>query len=207
MAGIGVPAWRNVQANARLRDATGDVADVLSIARARAIARGNNYVVYFNTGLNGGDDLCGNALVDLNGDPVPMLMLDDGPPGNVNSNCCIDAGETVETFAAAPGVQWGVDFAAVAAPGDADPTGNFPNGPTFTDPGGGTREWIAFRPDGIPVGFDDTAVPGSCSLGNTGSGGGAIYVNNDRRDMAVVLSPLGSVKVHSFERVGAAWTN
>jgi prepilin-type N-terminal cleavage/methylation domain-containing protein len=207
MAAMGVPAWRNVQANARLRDATGDVADVLSVARARAIASGNNFVVYFNTGLNGGDDLCGNALVDLNGDPVPMLMLDDGPPGGANSNCCIDAGETVETYPGATGVQWGVDFATLAAPGDADPTANYANGPTFTDPGGGTREWIAFRPDGIPVGFDDTAGPGSCTLGTTGSGNGAVYVNNDRRDMAVVLSPLGSVKVHSFERTGGAWTN
>jgi prepilin-type N-terminal cleavage/methylation domain-containing protein len=207
MAAMAVPAWRAVQANNRLRDATGDLADTLAIARARAIASGNNFVVYFNTGLNGGDDLCGNALVDLNGDPVPILMLDDGPPGGANSNCCIDAGETFETLPGAQGVQWGVDFATVAAPGDGDPTASFASGPTFTDPAGATREWVAFRPDGIPAGFNDAGGPGTCDFGTTGSGGGAIYVNNDRRDMAVVLSPLGAVKVHHFERAGNAWTN
>lgn len=207
LAAAGVPAWRGVQANARLRDATGDLADSLAVTRARAVASGNNFVVYFNTGLNGGTDLCGTALVDGAGNPVPILMLDDGPPGGANSNCCIDPGETVQTLPGAPGVQWGVDFATVAAPGDADPNGQFASGATFTDPGGGPREWVAFRPDGIPVGFDDTAVPGSCSLGNTGSGGGAIYVNNDRRDRAVVLSPLGALKVHHFERQGGTWTN
>lgn len=207
LAAMGVPAWRGVQANQRLRDASSDLADTLAVARARAIASGSNFVVYFNTGLNGGDDLCGNALVDANGDPVPILMLDDGPPGGVNSNCCIDAGETVETLPGAQGVQWGVDFATVAAPGDADPNGTFASGPTFMDPGGAPREWVAFRPDGIPVGFNDAGGPGTCDLGTTGSGGGAIYVNNDRRDRAIVLSPLGAVKVHSFERTGAAWTN
>jgi len=207
MAAMAVPAWRNVQANNRLRDAAGDVADTLSLARARAIARGDNFVVYFNTGLNGGTDLCGNALVDANGDPAPILMLDDGPPGGANSNCCIDAGETVETLPGATGVQWGVDFAAVPAPGDADPAANFANGSTFTDPAGAVREWVAFRPDGIPVGFNDAAVPGSCTLGTTGTGAGAVYVNNDRRDIAIVMSPLGGIKVHSYERSGAAWTN
>ena len=63
---------------------------------------------------------------------------------------------------------------------------------------------MAFRPDGIPVGFAD--IGGPCTPGETGTGGGAIYVNNDQRDIAVVLAPLGTVKVHRFERGGATWT-
>jgi prepilin-type N-terminal cleavage/methylation domain-containing protein len=207
IAAMAVPSWRAVQANNRLRDAAGDVADALALARARAVASGDNFVVYFNTGMNGGDDLCGNPLVDANGNPVPILILDDGPPGGANSNCCIDAGETFDTLPGATGVQWGVDFAAAAAPGDADPGANFANGPTFTDPGGAVREWVAFRPDGIPVGFNDPGGVGTCTLGTTGTGAGAIYVNNDRRDMAVVMSPLGGIKVHAFERSGGAWSN
>jgi type II secretory pathway pseudopilin PulG len=206
-AAMAVPSWRAARENSRLRDAAGDVADALMLARGRAIARGNNMVVYFNTGLNGGVDLCGNALVDLGGNPVPILVLDDGPPGGANANCCIDAGETFDTLPGAQGVQWGVDFAAAAAPGDADPTASFATGVTFTDPGGAVREWVAFRPDGIPVGFHDPGGVGGCALGTTGTGAGALYVNNDRRDVAVVLSPLGGVKVHSYERSGAAWTN
>ncbi|HEX2486819.1 MAG TPA: prepilin-type N-terminal cleavage/methylation domain-containing protein [Myxococcota bacterium] len=207
VAAIAVPAWRAVQANNRLRDAAGDVADTLAVARARAISSGNNFVVYFNTGLGGGTDVCGNALEDRNGNPVPILILDDGPPGGANANCCIDAGEPVETRPGALGVQWGVDFAANPAPGDPDPTASFASGTTFVDPAGAQTERVAFRPDGIPAGFDDGGGAGGCTLGTTGTGSGAIYVNNDRRDMAIVLSPLGSVRVHSFERSGGAWNN
>ena len=58
---------------------------------------------------------------------------------------------------------------------------------------------------GIPVGFADPG--GACTLGAPGTGAGAIYLNNDRRDIAVVLTALGSVKVHSFEAVGGVWTD
>jgi prepilin-type N-terminal cleavage/methylation domain-containing protein len=205
LAAMAVPSWRAIQANNRLRDAAGDVSDALGVARARAVSSGRNFVVYFNTGINGGQDVCGNDLLDANGNPAPILILDDGPPGGPGANCCIDAGEPVQTLPAAPGVQWGVDFAAAAAPGDNDPSANFANGSSFTDPAGASTEWVLFRPDGIPVGFADTGGP--CTAGTTGTGGGAIYINNDRRDVAVVLSPLGTVKTHQYERSGAAWTN
>jgi type II secretory pathway pseudopilin PulG len=206
LAAMAVPSWRAIQANNRLREAAGDVGDALQVARARAIASGNQFVVYFNTGINAGEDICGNDLEDpLSGNPVPILILDDGPPGGPNGNCCIDAGEEVRTLPAATGVQWGVDFAGAAAPGDADPSANFAAGTSFVSPGGAPTEWVLFRPDGVPVGFADAGGP--CAPGGTGTGGGAIYVNNDRRDVAVVLSPLGSVKVHQFERTGGTWVD
>jgi type II secretory pathway pseudopilin PulG len=203
LAAAAVPSWRAVQANNRLRDAAGDVADALAVARGRAIASGHRFVVYFNTGLNAGQDICGNLIQDLSGNPVPILVLDDGLPFTANYNCCIDAGEPVQTLNAAQGVQWGVDFAAAAAPGDADPSNGFATGVTFTNLAGAQVEWVAFGPDGVPVGFSDAGA--SCSAGGTGTGGGAIYVNNDRRDLAVVLSPLGGVKTFQFERSGGVW--
>jgi type II secretory pathway pseudopilin PulG len=203
LAALAVPSWRAMQLNSRLRDATGDVADALILSRARAIASGHNFVVYFNTGVNGGADVCGNLLVDSQGNPAPILVLDDGLPGSPTSNCCIDAGEPVETLAAAPGVQWGADFAAVAAPGDDDPSGNFALGSSFVSPANAQTEWVVFRPDGIPVGFADLGA--ACNLGETGTGGGAIYINNDLRDAAVVVAPLGAVRVHRFERSGGVW--
>lgn len=203
VSALAVPSWRAMQANNRLRDAVGDVADALVVARARAIASGHRFVVFFDTGINGGTDACGNQLLDLQGNPAPILILDDGLPGDPGSNCCIDPGEEFRTLPAAPGVQWGVDFAVAPAPGDADPSNNFTNGSTFTSPANDTTEWVAFRPDGIPVGYADTG--GACALDETGSGGGAVYVNNDLRDAAVVLAPLGSVKVHRFERSGGVW--
>ncbi len=203
LAAAAVPSWRAMQANNRLRDAAGDVADALSVARAKAVASGHRFVVYFNTGLNVGQDICGNPLEDASGNPVPILILDDGSPSDPASNCCIDAGDPIQTLQAAIGVQWGVDFAAAAAPGDADPSNSFTTGTTFTNTAGAQTEWVVFRPDGVPVGFSD--VGADCSLGGTGSGGGAIYVNNDRRDTAVVLSPLGGVKVYGHERAGGVW--
>jgi type II secretory pathway pseudopilin PulG len=203
VAALAVPSWRAMQANNRLRDAASDVADALVVARARAIASGHRLVVYFNTGINGGADVCGNLLVDAAGNPVPILVLDDGIPGGPTANCCIDPGEEVRTLAAAAGVEWGVDFAPAAAPGDDDPSGNFATGTSFTSPANANTEWVAFRPDGIPVGFADLGGP--CNPGETGTGGGAIYVNNNRRDAAVVLAPLGGVRTHRFERSGNVW--
>jgi len=202
LAAAAVPSWRAMVANNRLRDAASDVLDALSLARARAISSGNHFVVYFNTGINGGNDLCGNALADTNGNPVPILVLDD----SVAENCCIDAGEEVITLPAATGVDWGVDFAAGPAPGDDDPLNTYATGATFQAGAGAVAEWVAFARDGMPRGFPN--LGGGCiDLNELGSGGGAIYINNDRRDAAVVLSPLGSLRVHHFERAGAAWND
>jgi prepilin-type N-terminal cleavage/methylation domain-containing protein len=204
-AALAIPAWRNMTANNRLREGTQKVANALSMARARAIASGNNFVVYFNTGVNGGDDVCGNPLEDLNGDPVPLLILDDGPPGGATANCCIDAGEPIETIGAIQGVGWGATNATLAAPNDFDPAANFASGPTFTDPNGGTTEWVLFRPDGIPVGFQDTG--GACNPGGAGTGRGALYLTNNNRDASVVLLPLGGLRAHLWEQAGGVWTN
>jgi len=205
-AAMAIPSWRNMVANNRLRGATSEVASALSMARARAIASGNNVVVYFNTGLNFGDDICNNPLEDVAGNVVPILVFDDGPPGNPTANCCIDAGDTIlETYDAVPGIGWGTALATGPAPGDADPTANYVNGPTFTDPNNATTEWILFRPDGIPVGFQDNGGP--CAPGATGSGDGAVYLTNNNRDASVVLTPLGGVRSHLWERSGGVWTN
>ena len=198
-AAAAVPSWRAIQANSRLRDAAGDVADVLRAARMRAISSSRNHVVYFNSGVSGNVDVCGNDVLDAAGNPAPMVVLDDA-----NGNCCIDPGEAVEARRAVDGIEWGVDFAAVVAPGDPDPSSSFPAGSTFHDPANAQTEWVAFQPDGIPIGFSNG---GACGLGNAGTGGGAIYLNNDRRDVAVVMTPLGGLKTHSYERAGAAWTD
>ena len=40
-----------------------------------------------------------------------------------------------------------------------------------------------------------------------GNAGGAIYLTNGQRDYAIVLSPLGAVRVHAFEEGTNQWTN
>jgi prepilin-type N-terminal cleavage/methylation domain-containing protein len=198
-AALAVPSFTRFQANVRLRDTMRAVANSFQYARAQAIATGSNQVVYVASGA--GTDACGNPLQDLAGNPVPLLVLNDGPPAG--SNCCIDPGEPIETIPALPGTFWGTSFAAGPAPNDAG-AGAWTTGSTFTDQNGNATSWVMFRPDGIPVGFTAACVPGQL-----GTGAGAVYGTNAQRDLAVVLSPLGGVKVHSWDRVlvPPAWTN
>jgi prepilin-type N-terminal cleavage/methylation domain-containing protein len=204
VAAMALPGWRQFQVNQRLRDVTRAGANMMQTARSQAIATGNNHIVYLAGAV--GTDACGNALVDPLGRPVPMLILDDGPPGP-GTNCCINVGERVltEPVFTRPGVMdnvnWGMTFAAGPSPldsGGGDPT----TGSTFTDRNGAQTRWVMFRPDGIPVGF--TAA---CVAGQIGSGAGGVYVTNASRDYSVVVTPLGGSHVSGFERGAAAWMN
>lgn len=204
VAAMALPGWQRFQANQRLREVTRAAANVMQTARSQAIATGNNHIVYLATAA--GTDVCGNPLVDARGNAVPMLVLDDGPPG-AGTNCCIDAGERVltEPVFARPdiinAVNWGSTFAAVQAPSDSG-AGDYATGSTFADPNGNQVRWVMFRPDGIPVGF--TAA---CVAGQIGTGAGGVYVTNANRDYAVVITPLGGTHVRGFERGSGAWMN
>jgi prepilin-type N-terminal cleavage/methylation domain-containing protein len=205
VAAMALPGWRQFQVNQRIRDVARAGANMVQTARSQAIATGNNHILYLAAG--GVTDACGNALLDAQGQPVPMLILDDGPPGGAFSNCCINAGERIltEPVFTRPGVMdnvnWGTTFAAGPAPADSG-GGNFATGSTFTDANGAQTRWVMFRPDGIPVSF--TAA---CVTGGVGSGAGGIYVTNANRDYSVVLTPLGGSHVESFERGAGAWMN
>ncbi len=187
--------WARAQ---RLKQGARAVADAFQIARAEAIRTNHRYVVFFETITT--TDPAGNALVDASGNAVPVLILDDGP--SAASNCEIEAGElTIAPVPIIDGVSWGVTKATVPAPQD-DPAAVVANGTTFLDPAGTDVNWVAFRPDGVPVGFDN-----ACAFGQTGSGGGSVYVTDGRRDYAITLSPLGAARIHAWEEVSGSWTN
>jgi prepilin-type N-terminal cleavage/methylation domain-containing protein len=204
VAAMAVPGWRQFQINQRVRDVTRAGANLVQTARSQAIATGNNHILYLAAGV--GTDVCGNPLVDAQGNPVPMLILDDGAPGP-GTNCCIDGGERVltEPVFTRPGVMdnvnWGSTFAAAQAPLDSG-GGDYTTGSTFTDGNGIQTRWLMFRPDGVPVGF--TAA---CVTGQIGSGAGGIYVTNAARDYSVVVTPLGGTHVSGFERGAGVWMN
>jgi len=198
-AAFAVPSWRQIQADSRLKGVARSVSNAFSYARSQAALTENVHIVYF--GMAGGTDACGNPLVDAAGNAVPMLVLDDGAPGSALQNCCIDPGENVYTEPAVAGVAWGTSFAG-ATPADDTGAGNFLTGSSFSDQFGAQTEWVAFRPDGVPVGFT-----GACVLGQTGTGRGGIYVTNQNRDYAVLLTPLGSSKIHAFDRPSGTWSN
>lgn len=202
MAAMAVPAWRQMQSNNRAKSAARSIANAFDYARSQAILTEDNQIVFVSAGP--GTDACGNAL------PGPIVILDDGPPGPGN-NCCIDPGETTVTLPNDParsmkGLNWGVAFAG-AKPADDSGAGSYTTGSSFADPFGVQTQWVLFRPDGVPV-----AITAACVQGQVGSGGGGIYLTNSNgagsgRDYAVVLSPLGVPRVHSFDRATGAWTN
>ena len=198
LAAFVMPNFAGWMATQRLKQAARSVADAFHLARAEAIRTDHRYVVFFET-ITAADPV-GNALLDVQGNAVPVLVLDDGPAAT--ANCEIDAGElTLTPVPILSGVSWGVTKATAAAPLD-DPAAVLSNGTSFLDPAGNDVNWVAFRPDGVPIGFDDT-----CVLGQTGSGGGSVYVTDGRRDYAITLSPLGAVRIHAWEEVSGSWTN
>ena len=100
-------------------------------------------------------------------------------------------------------LSWGHTMALDRAEGDPGGAGGTPPvAPwTFTKPDGTLAQWVAFRPDGIPRGFD--AAP--FDAGDVGSGPGAVYVTSGERDYAIVLAPLGGVSVATWNPALGGW--
>jgi hypothetical protein len=142
-----------------------------------------------------GEDAQGDPLLDANNLTVPVLILDDGRPGSINQNCQIDGGEPINTVKEVVGVTFGVGGGAGAAPGDLG-TGDITTGSSFIGPDTLAASWVLFRPEGTPRSFDLT-----CATGPLGSGTGAFYMTTGTRNVGVVLSPMGMVRVHGWNSV------
>ncbi len=175
----------------RLKARVRGVADAFLLARAEALRTGDVHLVVMQQAL---------------GATSPVVVSRDGSLASMD--CSVGEGEVVHALGEAPGVSWGTSpgqSAGTIAPDDQGlATGNVPAGSSFTDASrislnGAT--WIAFTPDGMPRLFS----PAACgSLGSVGQGAGAVYLTNQARDYAVVLSPLGTVRVHAWD--GTSWT-
>jgi prepilin-type N-terminal cleavage/methylation domain-containing protein len=204
LAAIAVPNIAEWARHQRLRDGARSVGDLLLLARSEAIRTGRRQVVFF--GLPGSTDPAGNP-VEANGAWVPMLLLDDGAPAA--ANCQIEAGEDRQGLAPVDGLAWGASVATGPVPTDAG-SGPFAppswSGGTFADAAGTPVSWVLFGPDGLPRVFDGAG--GVCgTLGAAGGGGGALYVTDGERDYAVVLSPLGGVRLHLWNPESGAWSS
>jgi type II secretion system protein H len=195
LVAMAVPAMDDWSTNQRAKSAIRSVANALSTGRSEAIRTGNHHIVFFQL------DAQGNLLLDGDGVAVPLAVVNDDWPGGPNQNCRIDADETVGIGRAEPGIAWGVASASARVATDFG-TGSIATGSSFTDPNGNAATWVLFRPDGVPISF----AP-DCTLGGTGSGAGAIYISNGRRDYAAVLTALGGIRSHAWDNGGGQWTN
>jgi prepilin-type N-terminal cleavage/methylation domain-containing protein len=198
-AAIAVPSWQRYQSNNQLRAAARSVSNAFAYARSRAVATGNRYVVAFAVDPGNPNDVCGNAIVNEKGAPVPFVVFDDGTPAA--ADCCFDLAELRLSERALPGVSWGVTNAPAAAPSDAG-GGDYLTGSSFAEPDGSDAAWVVFGPDGVPVAFNV-----ACNLGTTGTGAGTIYLTNGDRDYGIVLNPLGTSTVERYDPAQAQWEN
>jgi prepilin-type N-terminal cleavage/methylation domain-containing protein len=205
---VATPAFQRFVANQRLKSAARSIADAFLLARAEAIRTGNAHIVFLSAAEEGDPPANAPGGVSLNdsaageeprGGVWPALVMDDGPPGSWN--CEIDGNEPTRAVPPETGVFWGVTHAGTErAPGDAD-DGALPATGSSFEYQGNRVTWVLYRGDGIPLTFD-----ADCELGTIGSGGGAVYLTNGDRDYAVVLSPLGAVRVHAFNTGADEWT-
>ncbi len=196
LAMIAAPGMARWNANQRVKSAGRTLAGAFTLAHGEAIRTGDLHIVFFRT------DAQGNTLLDTAGKAVPLLVINDGRPGDADQNCMIDAGEIIAVIQAERDVGWGVgDLGRPKVPNDSG-TGAITSGSSFTDPDNGAANWVMFRPEGMPVAFTP-----ACVLGGVGSGAGGAYVTNGLRDYAVVLSPLGGIHVHGWNGATDSWTN
>lgn len=198
LVGIGGLAMREELANSRAKGAARDLADLLMLARAEAIRTTTPHIVFFDM------DAEDNPL-DAGGSAAVVVKDSD-------ENGVIDSGETVATVPVdlSGKVAWGSGFGSTAAPDDSG-AALYPNTGdficcTFREEDEATdARWVIFQPDGIPRGFSTNGS--DIEVGDIGSGGGAVYLTSGSRDYAVVLAPLGSVRVHVRSKGGGGWTD
>lgn len=200
LASMAVPGTQKMLADQTSVDMARTVGSAFRLARVEALRTGHNHVVFFSVG--GAGDTAGNPLLDANGQPAAVLILDDGPTGSPDQNCEIDPGENTRTISAESGLSWGYAQAGgTKAPGDLSPRAAA-SGSSFATPTGGSATWVLFKPDGTPV-----AIDGGCNQGMIGSGNGAIYFTNGERDQAIVVDALGGTSIHAWNHAKGQWTN
>ncbi len=195
---IAVPTLNRAGENGELRDTAMAMDGGLVTARGEAMRTGDVHLFFV------GEDAEGNPLVAPNGEPIPVLIVNDGAPGSANQNCRIDPGETTLEIGQNQMKQIAMmsDLPAGMAPpptdeGTGDPSAT---GSTFVDPAGNGVTYVMFRPEGMPMAFD-----ANCNLGEPGSGAGTFYMKSDDRVFAISLSPMGTTKVMSFNHVAGEW--
>jgi prepilin-type N-terminal cleavage/methylation domain-containing protein len=190
LSAAAVPNLRQWMQNSRVRSSARSVADAFHVARTEAMRTGNVHIVFM------GADIAFAPLLDTNGNPE-VRVLDDGRLG---AGDCTQSGAEIERrFPLGQNVVMGVANGATPAPDDVG-VGATPV--TFTQPRAGNpaAAWVAFGPDGVPVGLTNT-----CQTGRIGSGGGAVYVTNGNVDYVVAMTRLGSVRASVWESAEGAW--
>jgi prepilin-type N-terminal cleavage/methylation domain-containing protein len=198
LVGLVIPSFARQRTRSDARSHAARIMGVLKEARAQAISFGQPVMVLFD-------------------DPVAPAVLPDRSFARIirstNGDCAEDAGDVITDVEMEPGLSTSVTaygvgpetpFAATAVPGTDDPGTtlaalnegtSFPDDPTSGLPG------IAFNAQGMAI---TIGAGGTCGNGGTGTGG--VYVTDNNTGVyAVVLAPLGSLKLYSLNPESLQW--
>ena len=198
MGALALDSWFGAQ---RAKGAARKMADLMMLARTEAVRTHQNHVVLFQL------DAAGNPLLDSSGREVAALLFRDADgDGAPQASEYVSALPFDQTWS----LSWGAALALqpgaeVPAPND-NPGATFPLPAssaccTFTDTGGAPARGVVFLPDGMPRAFS----VGPFVTGAVGSGNGAVYLTDGRRDYAAVLAALGGVRLHAWDAGAGAW--
>jgi prepilin-type N-terminal cleavage/methylation domain-containing protein len=200
LSALGGIMMRDAFGDARAKGAVRSIADLFNFARSEAIRTGTNHVIFFNRDA-------GNAVLTSPGGSTAVALL----IADADADGAVDAGEKVLAVLqdSTGSLSWGSQFAGplgLPAPFD-NATASYPETGqdlccTFLDPGDAAARWVVFLPDGLPRSFET----GPFATGGIGSGNGSVYVTSGTRDYAVVLAPLGGVRVHVFKDGADIWS-
>ena len=175
---LAIPRLSDWSSDLRTKEVARRIADAFATARAQAIRLQRNQILLFQA--NGS-----------------VTIIDD-----VDGDGIADVGENSDARSSEPGVGAGVSHATSAAPGDNDPLGTYSSsGLSFVGLDGNATDRIVFLPNGVPAAFSTAPF----LAGNVGSGRGAVYLSNGRRDYAVVLNSLGGLRVERWDAGAGAW--
>ncbi|MGH0031891.1 MAG: pilus assembly FimT family protein [Myxococcota bacterium] len=192
---LAIPSMNRWAENERLTESVRSVDAAIGFARSEAIRTGNIHLVFI--GLDPG----GSTLVGPDGDDVHLLVVDDGLAGSAGQNCAIDAGEASLGVTLEQDVTFGVSAAGGKVATDPG-LAAISAGTTFADASGNAASRLLFRPEGPPLRFNT-----DCTMSAIGTGGGGIYLNNGDRDKAVVVTPIGTTRIHSWNASASAWSS
>lgn len=213
LAGGAAFTLRDWSTNLRARDGARDMADLLHLARAESIRTGTPHVVFFGIDTAGnpllGDDGATQVWAALVSDDDGDLAIDPGelrhsvpmPPAGTNLRFGRSPGRTLVPRNA--GARMGDPFWNTGVEGSAEETNSPAKFRHPTDPND-VQNWVLFAPDGTPRSARPDGVGGTIT-GPIGTGDGAVYVTNGTREYAVVMAPLGGVRVFQWDQDGAQW--
>lgn len=179
MVSYAVPQFRQWSTDQRAKASAREIADAFSLARVEAIRTQRNQILFVQADAS-------------------VLVLDDS-----DGDGTADPGEPTQSFPAPVDVGLGATQATLPAPADPDPLAVFDaGGISFVNLAGtAATNAVLFLPSGVPVVFST----GPFVAGPLGSGQGAVYVSNGRRDYAVVLNSLGGVRVVGWKAASVEW--